>query len=250
MTTPTSENIEVLRLSDNSYAVELNKEKTILIFDYFGERSHALDRMLDKNPFYDVVIFVSQHNSAHYRRSVFELMQNRRKIYIVSNDVPAKEIPSTLNVQGMSAGDSIDLPDSKINVKAYGTSGKGVSFMVTLYDNNNYRIFFGGDLNIWHSKTDLTERGIDEVANKYHHVINRIASEIDQINVAFLAVDPRQGDDFAKSVDEFLENIKVDEFFPAHYAEDEKKEVCSFDYLPKGCNTKAHCLELGQTMEL
>lgn len=250
MTRTTSENIQILRLGDNSFAVELNKEKTILLFDYFGERSHALDRMLSKNPFYDVVIFISQHNAAHYHRSVFELMQNRRRFYIVSNDVPAAEIPSTLNVQGMSAGDTVDLPGGRINVKAYATVDKGVSFLVTLLDDDNYRIFFGGDLNIWHSRTDLTERGLDEAANKYHHIINRIASEVDEINVAFMAVDPRQGADYAKGVEEFVKNVKVDEFFPAHYAEKEKAEVCSFDYLPDSIRANAHCLVPGESLEL
>ncbi len=45
--------------------------------------------------------------------------QNHTRYYVISNDVPAKEIPSTLDVAGVSAGDTIDtLPDG-ITVKAY-----------------------------------------------------------------------------------------------------------------------------------
>ena len=63
---------------------------------------------------------------------------------MISNDVPAKEIPSTLDVAGVSAGDTIDtLPDG-ITVKAYPAYCKGVCFMVTT--KFGMKIFHGGDL--------------------------------------------------------------------------------------------------------
>lgn len=40
-----------------------------------------------------------------YRPEIYEIAQNHKRLYVMANDVPADQIPSTLQVAGMSAGD-------------------------------------------------------------------------------------------------------------------------------------------------
>lgn len=230
--------MKVTYLSHSGFIVTL--PDALLVFDYLNDPAHALHKALDANPQLPVIFFVSHSHNDHFNPGIFEMAQNHNRTYVISNDVKAMRIPSTLAVAGMSAGDRVeDLPGG-IKVTAYGSTDKGVSFLVTT--SSDETIFHAGDLNLWQWKEESTQREINEARNAFDVIVNRIASEVDNIDVAMFPVDNRQGNGYAEGASIFLSKIKVRNFFPMHFGHD-YKEACDFDlYVPENSPTQPHCL--------
>ncbi|MCM1111177.1 MAG: MBL fold metallo-hydrolase [Clostridium sp.] len=203
-------------LENSGFAVVT--DDAILVFDDFRDPSNKLHHLLDNNPDKKVVFFISHRHPDHYNHAIFEMAQNHDRTYVVSNDVPARDIPSTLRVAGMSPGDVVeDIPGCR-SVKAFGSTDAGVSFLVTLSDGQT--IFHAGDLNNWHWKDRSSEREVRKAENDFHKVLNRIVEEAPQIDIAMFPVEPRMGIDFAIGAQEFLHAVKVGDFFPMHFGAD------------------------------
>ncbi len=238
----------VTYLEHSGFAVEL--DRVILVFDDYRDPSHALHHMLDKAPDSKVIFFISHRHGDHYNHAIFETAQNHDRYYVVSNDVPAKDIPSTINVAGMSAGDVIDTLPEGISVKAYPSTDEGVSFMVTLPDGK--RIFHAGDLNDWHWQDDSSEKEVRAADLAFEKALHRITADTDSIDVAMFPVDSRLGSDYARGARKFLSAVKVADFFPMHFGAD-WKEACDFNaYTPADdTTTRFHCLHTpGKSVEV
>lgn len=212
---------------------------SILVFDYYRDPAHALHRLLEENPSKAVTFFASHHHPDHFNPDIFEIAQNHKRTYVLSNDISARLIPSNLNVQGMSHGDVVeDLPGAK-RVVAYGSTDQGVSFMVTTTDGTT--IFHAGDLNLWHWKDENTPKEVVKASKAFDHVLNEIASEVPTVKIAMFPVDPRQGTDFAEGAHRFLQRVKVDYFFPMHFW-GMYKEACAFPATTDSPSTHYECL--------
>ncbi|MCM1482829.1 MAG: MBL fold metallo-hydrolase [Muribaculaceae bacterium] len=221
--------------------------EVILVFDYYRDPSHALHKILEQNPSTPVIFFVTHRHQDHYNKSIYELAQNHKRVYVVSNDVPAREIPSTLAVQGMSAGDYVEGLPGGVSVKAYASTDEGVSYYVII--GTGETIFHAGDLNDWHWQAESTQREVEKADADFRKVVNRIASEHPSVDIAMFPVDVRQGDDFARGARTFLDTIAVKDFFPMHFDGDYKLACNSESYCPE--RTVCHCLhEPGQSIDL
>ncbi len=121
--------MKVTYLDNSGFVITL--KDAILVFDYYRDPSHALNKILGDKPDAPVVFFVSHRHPDHYNPGIYEIAQNHRRVYVMSNDVPAMKIPSTLEVQGMSVGDYVESLPGGISVRAYGSTDAGVSFLVT-----------------------------------------------------------------------------------------------------------------------
>lgn len=214
----------------------------VMVFDYYKDPDKKLEKVLKDHPSKDVVFFVSHHHPDHFNSSIFELAQERKRTYVLSNDIFSKIVPEKgLSIAWMSAGDVIDsIPGTK-QVKAYGSTDEGVSFAITLEDGSV--IFHAGDLNDWHWSEESTKREIEQADAKFEKILNRIAEEVPEMKVAMFPVDARMGADFAKGAQEFLKKIKVDNFFPMHFW-GEPQKACDFNsYVPAGIPTRCYCLD-------
>lgn len=234
---------KVTYLSHSGFAVTL--DNAILVFDYYRDPSHALHRILNDNPDKPVAFFVTHRHKDHFKPEIFEIAQNHERVYIISNDVPAQNIPSTVAVQGMSHGDYIEGVLGSLAVRAYGSTDEGVSFMVTTADGTN--IFHAGDLNDWNWDVKTKESAKEHA--KFEKIVNRIASNTPEVNIAFFPVDVRLGKEAGAGAKYFMSKVKVDDFFPMHFNGD-YKEACDFaNYAPD--DVSCHCLrEPGQSIEL
>ncbi len=222
----------------------------IMVFDYFRDPSHSVVKTLEKQPAKPVVFFVSHRHPDHYNPDIFNLAQNHKRVYVLSNDVEARDTNSRLAIQGMSAGDAVeDLPGG-LSVKAYPSTDEGVSFMVTTKDGR--KLFHAGDLNLWHWKEVSTDREVERATMEFRKALREIADENPAVDVAFFPVDVRQGKDFAAGAVEFVEAVKTTDFFPMHFDGD-SHVACDFGVYPfhTQVSTKFHCMhDPGQSIDL
>lgn len=222
----------------------------IMVFDYYLDPAHNVTKELARRPDTPVIFFVSHHHTDHYNPDIFNLGQNHRRVYVLSNDVEARDTKTRLAIQGMSSGDTIDGLPGDISVKAYKSTDIGVAFDVTLHDGR--KVFHAGDLNNWHWKEISTPAEAAHAENEFLKVIHRIAEENHEIDVAFFPVDTRQGKDFALGAAQFVETVNVKNFLPMHF-EGDKSMACNFRAYPikETISTRFHCLsEPGQTIEV
>lgn len=214
---------KVTYLDHSGFAVQI--PGAVLVFDYYRDPSHALHKILENNPDIPVVFFVSHQHKDHFNTGIYELAQNHRRVYVMSNDVPAQNIPSTLEVAGMTAGDRIEGLPGGVNVAAYPSTDEGVSFMVET--SAGKKIFHAGDLNLWHWKDESDAKEVKKSEEAFSKALHRIASENPSVDIAMFPVDPRIGTDFGEGAKEFLTTIKVANFFPMHFW-GRKDEVATF----------------------
>lgn len=219
----------------------------ILVFDYYKDPAHALKKILHEYQSLPVIFLVSHHHYDHFNRDIFDLAQDHKRTYVLSNDINSKVTHDDIAIAWMSAGDTVENLPGNITVKAYGSSDIGVSYMVTLPDGKN--IFHAGDLNYWHWQDESTEAEVRTAYNRFVKVLTSVMADVSSIYVAFFPVDPRMGQDFSQGARLFLENIDVKFFFPMHFW-GEYKKACDFEqYTPD--NTESLCMHLpGESVEL
>lgn len=212
--------------------------EVLMVFDYYRDPANALPRLLKEHPGLPVVFFVSHRHADHYSPDIFNMAQNHKRVYVVSNDVAANGIDSRLAVQGVSPGDNLEDLPGDLRVRVYGSTDAGVSFVVTTKDGTT--IFHAGDLNYWHWNTESTPEEVRRAYNAFVKEMHRIMEDYKTLDIVFFPVDPRLGRDFAQGARLFLENIKVAHFFPMHI-QDDYKSACDFEsYTPD--NTDSFCL--------
>lgn len=240
--------MRVTYLSHSGFMVETND--VILVFDYERDPSHSVTKALEKHPDLPVIFFVSHHHKDHYNPEIFNLGQSHERVYVLSNDVEARDTNSKLAIQGMSPGDYVENLPAGISVRAYDSTDEGVSFLVTT--KGGRKIFHAGDLNLWHWNQENTPKEAQKAANDFRKVVNRVAEDNPVIDVVFFPVDVRQGKDFALGAAEFIEALKVKNFFPMHFDGD-YTVACDFGVYPfhNSVDTTFHCLhDPGQSIAL
>lgn len=232
---------KVTYLDNSGFMVE--GPDVILIFDYFRDPAHEVKKALSHDSDRPVVFFVSHRHPDHFNPEIFNLAQNRHRVYVISNDVVANDIRDDVPVEWMSAGDVAEGLPGDIRVRAFGSTDAGVSYLVTMPD--GFRIFHAGDLNYWHWKDESTPAEVEREHNRYTVILNRIASEVPEVDVAFFPVDTRLGADCQAGAVQFLSAIKVADFFPMHF-KGEFDKACDFSAwnLPEAvvARTKLYCL--------
>lgn len=224
--------------------------EVIMVFDYYRDPSHSVVKNLEKHPDVPVVFFVTHHHPDHYNHEIFNLGQNHKRVYVLSNDVEARDTDSTLAIQGMSAGDIVEGLPGGLTVKAYESTDAGVAFAVKTADGKS--IFHAGDLNNWHWNEESTPSEVAKADADFRKALNRVSSENKLFDVVFFPVDTRQGRDFAVGATEFVEAITVRDFFPMHF-DGNYMMACDFGIYPfhHKVDTTFHCLhEPGQSIEL
>ena len=225
-------------------------DDVVMVFDYYRDPSHALEKVLDSHPGLPVVFFVSHSHPDHYNPEIFNLAQNHKRVYILSNDVEARDTNSRLAIQGMSPGDRVDDVPGGLTVQAYDSTDAGVSFAVTLRGGKT--VFHAGDLNNWHWNEENSPREVACADAAFRKALGRIADEHPALDVAFFPVDVRQGRDFAVGATEFVEAIRVADFFTMH-SDGNYMVACDFGVYPfhTKVDTTFHCLhEPGESISL
>lgn len=199
--------MEVVYLYHSSFAVRLNSR--FLIFDYYLDTPHG-GRLSDGviNPAEisgdDVTVFASHHHPDHFSPRIFawrsEIPQFR---CVLANDIRTHEEAlfirpgQTLETDGMT-------------IHALKSTDAGVAFLIHV---DGVCIYHAGDLNWWKWNED-TEQENAVMERKFKAQIETLRGE--KIDLAFLPVDPRQGDDAVLGLDWFMHTVGAKDVIPMH----------------------------------
>lgn len=224
-------------------------EDVIMVFDYYRDPTHALEKILRDHPELPVVFFVTNSHTDHFNAEIFNLGQSHKRMYVLANDVLSHVGDTEVQAVGLSAGDRIENIFGGLTVEAFDATDAGVSFLITT--RNGDTVFHGGDLSPRHYNVSDT-RARERMASQFTVTLRRIASAQADINLAFLEVDPRLGDDFAAGAAEFVDTLHVDNFIPMHTQGDIAMAGDFRKYpVAEDITTRFHAFrEVGQTLSV
>lgn len=183
----------------------LETENRYLLFDYIqGE----LPSFSYEKPLY---VFVSHAHRDHYSRSIFKLENSCRKVtYILSFDV--RETDSS-----WKKADDVHIVDydhkyqiGDLLLETLKSTDEGVAFLL---EADGLSIYHAGDLHWWEFPEREEARNRENIRN-YKREIAKIAGR--RFDIAFVVLDPRQGDLGGRGLDLFLSESGARYVFPMH----------------------------------
>lgn len=181
----------------------------------------------------------------HFNHDMFNLAQNRQRVYIMSDDINANAIRTDVTVAWIHAGDTLDRLPMDIKVKAYRTNEQGVSFLVTMP--GGATIYYGGQYSDWNDLPDmkLAKASFGGFVNSLHH----LEEDTKDVTLMFFPVDPKMGESCYQQASLLMKVVNVKYFVPMQFGED-CQDACNFaKYLP--AQTTGVCLKsIGQSVTL
>lgn len=216
--------MRVIFIHHSCFVVEV--EEKVLIFDYFkGDRVPGY-RFGGVLPEYDadtpVFVFASHSHKDHFDMDVLRWTEQYHNIhYIFSKD--AKMSPNFLKKHGINpavrdkilyVGPNASYEVEDVKIETYRSTDAGVAFLV---ETNGVSLYHAGDLNNWKWE------GAGELVNgametNYKIQIRKLENK--NINLAFVPLDPRQGQYEDLGMDYFLRHTNAEYVFPMHMWQD------------------------------
>lgn len=194
--------IKITYVCHSGFLAEL--EDAYFLFDYYkGE-------LPEMNAAKKLFVFASHAHYDHFQKSIFRLRgQFPQAVYVLSDDIKTEE---TENVRFVGANQQIEAAGCQIRTLC--STDEGVAFLL------NYQgktIYHAGDLNWWHWEEEGEEYNAVMKRN-YQDAVNKIRGE--QIDVAFVPVDPRLEKQYCWGLDYFMRHTDTKAVFPMHFWRD------------------------------
>ena len=192
--------MKITYLHHSGFLVELSD--CCLVFDYFET---GLTRLPDK----PVLIFASHAHHDHYDPGVFRFVrEGQQAVAVLSKDV--RRTPQGVEVFRVAAGRDYDLPHG-IRLHTLQSTDEGVAFYLQTAEGC---IYHAGDLNEWVWAGE-PEQYNKQMIGAYRHEIDSLRGL--RVDVAFVPLDPRQEDDYARGLLYVLKTLAPKHAFPMHY---------------------------------
>ena len=194
--------MKVTYLDHSGFFVEL--EDSCLLFDYYrGE-------LPGPNPDKKLLVFVSHAHYDHYNRKIFDMFGGRSDVrFVISSDIYPAGLPDREDI--ISVGPGEELPVLDASVRTLRSNDEGVAFLV---HSEGKTIYHAGDLNWWHWKGEPEAFNV-MMRRSYQSQINKLQNE--KIDVAFVPVDPRLGEQYFWVLDCFMKRVWSRWVFPMHF---------------------------------
>jgi len=215
-------NTKITYLYHSGFTVETDNK--LLVFDFYQGNIRPLDKQ--------TYIFVTHGHPDHYNPEIFAWQNKQPDIkYILSFDIcdDANIPPENHSIIFISPDKEKQIDD--IEVKAYGSTDEGVSFLVRC---DGINIFHAGDLNWWCWAEDTSE-GKTIAEEWFKAEIAKIKGEC--IDIAFFPVDPRLEQNYYLGAELFINEIKPRYFIPMHFWDDYKL-IAQFKDMMKDSSTQ------------
>lgn len=197
--------MKITYIHHSSFCVEL--ENSILLFDYFKGELPEFD------PNKKLYVLASHFHQDHFDKCIFEIQKNHSNVtYILSKDIKrhrSKYMKAAKNIVVVDFDEEITLDNMKI--KTLESSDEGVAFLIEI---EGKTIYHAGDLNWWHWEGENSPAENKYAENKFKQGLDKINGR--DIDVAFVPLDPRQGDFYYLGFNYFMENTNTKVAFPMH----------------------------------
>lgn len=191
--------MRVTYLGHSGFLAEL--EDAYLLFDYYKGELPVTDP--DKKMF----VFASHVHYDHYNPQIFALRERfTRSAFILSSDIQAEEDEDVTFVRPNEEHEIMGLRISTLR-----STDVGVAFLVHY---KGKTIYHAGDLNWWHWEGE-SQAYNTKMRRAYQSEINKLQKE--RINVAFVPVDPRLGEQYCWGLDCFMKRTQTERVFPMHF---------------------------------
>lgn len=185
------------------------------LFDYYKGSLPSLDTNKQ------ILVFASHSHRDHYNKEVFSLLKNmgmKHVTAVLAKDISSKLYPDDVAIQKVTFHENYELPCHTI-LRTLQSTDAGVAFLVQCPEGN---IYHAGDLNDWVWEGESEQYNKQMTGNYRHEIdlLNAYLQENDKdstLDVAFLPLDPRQEQDYAKGMLYFLKKINVRHIYPMHY---------------------------------
>lgn len=201
---------EITYLDHSGFAVCHNNN--VYIFDYSNtipaDYKKGLEGgVIDPAEFAgkNVFVFVSHRHGDHFLAEIYEWRNKLENInYIISKDARPPSFAHSVKPNESYSIDGIDVSTLK-------STDEGVAFIV---EENGKTIYHAGDLNWWHWEGEPKAWNNNMAAN-YKAQINRLKGK--QIDLAFVPVDPRLGDELLWGMNYLMETADIAKAIPMHF---------------------------------
>lgn len=201
--------MKITYLGHSGFLIEM--KDAYFLFDYYKGGFPEMDQ--GKKLF----VFVSHAHYDHYNKAIFDLGRRFvRTQYILSSDIHGKE-ENTFFAGEEQNGDMIFMKPCEeretlgCHVRTLRSNDEGVAFLIHYQGKAFYH---AGDLNWWHWAGE-TDKFNTVMRRSYQTEINRLQKEI--IDVAFVPVDPRLGEQYVWGIDCFMRRTQTEHVFPMHF---------------------------------
>ncbi len=179
------------------------------LFDYYRGNLPGMD------PDKPVIIFASHAHQDHYNKKIFSILHDigmRKVTAVLAKDISKRKYPAHTEVIRVRHDEEYELPCGT-RLRTLLSTDAGVAFLVTCPEGT---IFHAGDLNdwVWEGEPEQDNR---QMTGSYRHEIHKLKDI--PVDIAFLPLDPRQEDYYARGILYFLEHVSVKEVYPMHYWE-------------------------------
>lgn len=182
----------------------LEMDKCYILFDYFKKEIPEL------KPDKHLYVLSSHSHPDHFRNKVFDIYRDRGNVdFILSDDIEPKRESDRDMAHFVSANESYEIGDLKI--RTLESTDLGLAFMLEV---EGKKIYHSGDLNWWTWHGYETEEEYEIMTDRFKREIGKIEGE--DIDLAMLVLDHRQGDRYDWGMKYFLENTKNKYVVPMH----------------------------------
>ena len=195
--------MKITYIHHSSFSVEL--DNSILLFDYFKGKLPDFDKSKK------LYVFSSHSHHDHFSNSIFKLEKIYKDVtYILSDDIKTSK---SKNIKFIGANEKLLLDNMEIETLE--SSDLGVAFIIKIEDKT---IYHAGDLNWWHWEGENSPEENKFAENKFKDAIDKIKGR--NIDLAFIPLDTRQGDQYYLGFDYFMRNTHTKLAFPMHFWND------------------------------
>lgn len=239
-----TDKMRITYIFHSGFAVETSD--ALLVIDCWRDPAGVVRRLSrDTGVGRPLVFAVTHRHHDHFNPAIFDYATDAPCRYILSDDIPADDVPPGLNVTWVHPGSQAQV--AALGVEAFGSTDVGVSLMFSV---GGRLLFHSGDLNDWHWQQESTQAEVDAADRAFDADVAAIAAGYPRVDVMMMAVDPRMGDDFPRGARKMVRAIKVGFFFPMHFWE-RPAEACDFPLYANPAQGRYICLSRpGETAEI
>ena len=179
----------------------LEMEDALFLFDYYQGSLPEMDS--EKALF----VFVSHVHYDHYNPDILKLRRQRQNIwYLFSDDVPMPDEQK----QVIRLSPEEERRVNGIRVRTLPSTDEGVAFWIEYH---GIVIYHAGDLNWWHWEGEPDSYN-EHMKTAYLKEIEKLKDT--PIDVAFVPVDPRLGEQYYYGIDGFAKRVDAKALIPMH----------------------------------